>query len=130
MGNNSAPSGVFLSEDVVTQENAMTKLIALSALLAATALLPMGAQAADEQRLKCVKLMSVDDSPVINDRTVLIKMKTGQVRFKRMDLAGPCTGIEFQGFAHQTGYDELCTSDTLTPLVTGGGVCKIKDIVN
>jgi hypothetical protein len=108
----------------------MNKFLTMSALLAATALLPMAAQAADGQRLKCVKLSSMDDSPVINERTVLIKMKIGNVHYKRMDLAAPCTGIEYQGFAHQTGYDELCTSDTLTPLATGGGVCKIKDIVD
>ena len=108
----------------------MKKLVMLSALLAATALLPMGAHAQDRSKLECINLMSVDDTPVINDHTVLIKMRAGEVRYKRMDLAAPCTGIDYQGFSHQTGYNELCTSDTLTPNVPGGGVCKIKDIVN
>jgi hypothetical protein len=113
------------------EENAMNKFLTLTALLAVTAL-PMvaPAQAAEGSRLKCVRLMSIDDSPVINESTVLLKMKSGQVHYKRIDLAAPCTGIDYQGFSHQTGYDELCTSDTLIPNVPGGGVCKIKDIVD
>ena len=93
------------------------------------AALPAAARdGADGKPLKCINLMSMGQTPVINDRTILIEMKTGPGKYKRMDLAGPCNGIEYKGFAHQTGYNELCTSDTLTSLGTPGAVCKIKDI--
>jgi hypothetical protein len=109
----------------------MNKILTLSALLAATALLPMAAHAADDStKLSCINLMSVDDTPVINDRTILVKLKAGDVKYKRIDLAAPCTGIDFNGFSHNTSYNELCSSDTLTPRVTGGGVCKISKIVD
>jgi hypothetical protein len=88
------------------------------------------AMAAETGRTSCIKLMSVGETPVINERTILIKMKSGSQNYKRMDLAGPCSGIEYKGFAHQTGYDELCTSDTLTSLGTPGAVCKIDKIVD
>jgi hypothetical protein len=109
----------------------MTKMLTLSALLAATTLLPMAAHAAEKSsKLECINLMSVDETPVINDHTILVKMKAGDVKYKRIDLAAPCTGIDFNGFSHRTGYNELCSSDTLTPRVTGGGVCKISHIVD
>ena len=86
--------------------------------------------AAESQRNSCVNLMSMGDTPVINERTILIHMKSGPSNYKRMDLAGPCNGIEYKGFGHQTGYNELCTSDTLTSLATPGAVCKIDKIVD
>jgi hypothetical protein len=84
----------------------------------------------DGKPLTCISLMSMGDTPVINDHTVLIKMKTGSANYKRMDLAGPCNGIEYKGFSHQTGYNELCSSDTLISNATPGAVCKIDRIVD
>lgn len=109
---------------------AKISLAAFAAALAGAALAApaLARDGADGKPLKCINLMSMGETPVINDRTVLIEMKAGPGKYKRMDLAGPCSGIEYKGFAHQTGYNELCTSDTLTPLATPGAVCKIQDI--
>lgn len=98
--------------------------------MAALAAPAMARDGADGKPLKCINLMSMGDTPVINERTILIEMKGGPSKYKRMDLAGPCNGIEYKGFAHQTGYNELCTSDTLTSLATPGAVCKIQDITD
>ncbi|MBX7200438.1 MAG: hypothetical protein K1X51_13815 [Rhodospirillaceae bacterium] len=90
----------------------------------------MARDGADGKPLTCINLMSMGDTPVINETTVLIHMKAGNTKYKRMDLAGPCNGIEYKGFSHQSSYNELCTSDTLISNVTPGAVCKIDKIVD
>jgi hypothetical protein len=105
--------------------------LSLAALATCVVTAPaMARNGSDGQPLACINLMSMGETPVIDERTVLIKMKSGPTNYKRMDLAGPCNGIEYKGFAHQTGYNELCTSDTLTSLGTPGAVCKIDRIVD
>ncbi len=104
---------------------------AVSAFAAASVSSPaMARDGADGKALTCINLMSMGDTPVIDERTVLVHMKTGAVNYKRMDLAGPCNGIEYKGFAHQSGYNELCTSDTLVSNATPGTICKIDKIVD
>lgn len=90
----------------------------------------MARDAADGKPLTCINLMSMGETPVIDERTVLVRMKAGATNYKRMDLAGPCNGIEYKGFAHQSNYNELCTSDTLVSIATPGAVCKIERIVD
>lgn len=77
----------------------------------------------------CIRLTSIDESPVIDDRTILVKMKNNQ--FKRIDLASPCSGLTIAGgFNHVTHSDDLCTTDTLYPRDHSGSVCGIKRIVD
>ncbi len=104
----------------------------VSAPLAATTIASsaMARDAADGKPLTCINLMSMGETPIINETTVLVKMRAGAVNYKRMDLAGPCNGIEYKGFSHQTGYNELCTSDTLVSNATPGTICKIDKIVD
>lgn len=106
--------------------------LVVSAPLAATTLASqaMARDDANGKPLTCINLMSMGETPVINETTVLVKMKAGASGYKRMDLAGPCNGIEYQGFSHQTGYNELCTSDTLVSNATPGTICKIDKIVD
>lgn len=105
--------------------------ISIAAFAVASLATPaMARDAADGKPLTCINLMSMGDTPVINETTVLVHMKSGPTNYKRMDLAGPCNGIEYKGFAHQSNYNELCTSDTLTSLATPGAVCKIDKIVD
>lgn len=105
--------------------------ISLAAFAAAALAAPaMARDAADGRPLTCINLMAMGDTPVIDERTVLVRMKAGATNYKRMDLAGPCNGIEYKGFAHQANYNELCTSDTLVSLATPGAICKIDKIVD
>ncbi|TAL02452.1 MAG: hypothetical protein EPO08_07130 [Rhodospirillaceae bacterium] len=81
----------------------------------------------------CVPLMQIDSTPVINDSTILIKMKQ-KGAFKRIDLMAPCGGLNMgNGFVHTTSTNDLCTSDPLRvnePMGTGtGATCMIKQIV-
>ncbi len=108
----------------------MTKksLLITFAATALAAISVSAASAADTPRQTCVRLNQIDQSPAVDDRTVLLEMKNGS--FKRVDLMGPCLGITMSGFIHQTHSDDLCSSDTLQVKEAGGGICKISQIVD
>ena len=111
------------------------KLLLLpAALLAAGVALTSPASAEDtnsRQRLQCINLMSMGDTPIINDHTILVKMKFGKPNYKRIDLMAPCPDIGWKGFTHNAeSYNELCTSDPLIVNAVPGETCMIKQIVD
>ena len=86
-----------------------------------------GEKVGDTQQ--CVPLMSIDQTPVIDDKTILIKMK-GRGGYKRIDLINRCSGLKMQeGFAHATSTNDLCTTDPLRVLEPVGATCMIDKIV-
>jgi hypothetical protein len=106
-----------------------TSLIAIAAALtfgigatAAVAADPVGSTH------KCVRLSEIRESPVIDDKTIVLKMR-GRDDFKRVDMRGTCSGMKFSGIGHSTPSDELCTSDSITVLQPVGAVCMIQQIV-
>jgi hypothetical protein len=101
-------------------------LTSLTALFAALTL-ETDVKAADG--IKCIPLMTIDETPIIDDKTILVKLKTGG-RYKRIDLFGSCPGMQFSGYAHSTRTNELCSTDTLAVLQPVGAMCTIKDIVD
>jgi hypothetical protein len=102
---------------------AAAALIAACAALAAQA---AGDKVGDTQT--CVPLQFIDSSPVIDDKTILLKMKGGG--YKRIDLLNKCSGLHMQrGFAHSTSTNDLCTSDPLRVLEPVGATCMIDKIV-
>jgi len=113
-----------------------------SLLLSTLALLVIGAVAAalppavastgsDGRDIKCINLMSMGDTPVIDDRTILVKMKAGKVNYKRIDLAAPCPDLRWGGFSYtQDSYNELCTAYSLKVRAMPGEICKIADITD
>jgi hypothetical protein len=78
---------------------------------------------------QCVLLSTIDQTPAIDDSTVLIKLH-GRDRYMRMDLVGRCPGLKFNGFAHESRLNELCTSDPLKVIEPVGAVCMIQKIVD
>ena len=76
----------------------------------------------------CLRLSQIDQTPVIDDRTILVKMKTGN-DYRRIDLRGTCPSLRMSGFAHQTPSDDLCTSTVLTVRSPGASICTIERIV-
>jgi len=78
---------------------------------------------------RCIPLRQIDESPIIDDRTILVKMR-GNGGFKRMDLAGGCSGISWQGYARKSPESAICTSDTLHVIGPVRTICKISNIVN
>jgi hypothetical protein len=99
------------------------KALPLAALIALAA---APVQAAQHQ---CVSLSIIDQTPAIDESTVLIKLR-GRDHYMRMDLAGRCPGLKFNGFAHETRLNELCTSDQLKVIEPVGAICVIDKIVD
>ena len=107
---------------------------ASSALLAAVAIIGFAqtAHAAQGDKLgdtqQCIRLTSIDETPVIDDKTIAVRMKGGG--YKRIDLLNKCSGLKLQGgFAHSTSTNDLCTTDPLRVLEPIGATCLIDKIV-
>lgn len=104
--------------------------VALAAL--AVSLLPApGAMAAGEavgETQRCVSLRQIKASPIIDDRTILVKMH-GAGGYKRMDLMGNCPGLSFNGYARSSPENSICTSDSLSVIGPVTMICKIDKIV-
>ena len=79
---------------------------------AACAALP--ARAADIGEVQtCVSLKQIDDSRVIDDKTIVLRMVTPP-EYRRIDLTTACTGLAFSGsFSSATSIGQLCANDIL-----------------
>ncbi len=77
---------------------------------------------------QCIRLSYVDETPVIDDKTIAVRMKGGG--YKRIDLLNKCSGLKIQGgFSHSTSTNDLCTTDPLRVLEPVGATCLIDKIV-
>jgi hypothetical protein len=98
-------------------------------LIAAATTLPAAAETeGEEQTQQCIRLQYVDQTPVIDNKTILVEMKGN--KFKRIDLRNRCSGLKLEGgFSHSTSINKLCKQDTLQVL-RSGGFCMIDKIVD
>lgn len=76
----------------------------------------------------CLDLKRIESSPVIDEKTILVKMRA-PTSFKRIDLAQACGLDNLRPFAHSTTTNQLCKQDTLTVVDGSRSVCMIKQIV-
>ncbi len=82
----------------------------------------------DEVTQQCINLRSIKQTPVIDNKTILVEMK-GKT-YKRIDLRNRCSGLKIEGgFSHATSINKLCIQDTLRVL-NSGGICMIDKIVD
>lgn len=96
-------------------------------VLAAAAVKAEGANVGETQQ--CIRLQSIDQTPVIDNKTILVKMK-GKSGYKRIDLVNNCSGLKIEGgFSHSTSINQLCTSDPLRVIGPVGSTCLIEKIV-
>ena len=98
-------------------------------LLGALAVLagPASAEPGDEQQ--CIRLAFIDETPVIDNQTILVEMK-GNGGYKRIDLLNRCSGLKIEGgFGYSTSINKLCKQDRLTVL-RAGTPCMIDKIVD
>lgn len=96
-------------------------------VLAAATVRAEGEKVGDTQQ--CIRLQDIDETPVIDNKTILVKMKA-RGGYKRIDLLNNCSGLKIQGgFAHETSINQLCTSDPLRVLEPIGATCMIDKIV-
>jgi hypothetical protein len=96
----------------------------LAVILLPLALVSGAAFAADNT---CLPLSQIGESPVINDTTILLKLKNGE--FRRVDMRGRCPSLKMSGFAHKTPSDDFCTSTVITVRGPTRGPCMIERIV-
>lgn len=98
-------------------------------LIAAATTLPAATETeGEEQTQQCIRLQYVDQTPVIDNKTILVEMKGN--KFKRIDLRNRCSGLKLEGgFSHSTSINKLCKQDTLQVL-RSGGFCMIDKIVD
>lgn len=95
-------------------------------VLAASTVRAAGNEVGDTQQ--CIRLQYIDETPVIDNKTILVKMKPKG--FKRIDLVNKCSGLKLQGgFGFSTSINQLCTSDALHVLEPVGSTCMIQQIV-
>ncbi len=76
----------------------------------------------------CLDLKRIESSPVIDEKTILVKMRAPK-SYKRIDLAQPCGLDSMRPFAHSTTTNQLCKQDTLTVVDGSRSVCMINQIV-
>lgn len=82
----------------------------------------------EEKTQQCIRLQAIDQTPVIDNKTILVEMKGN--KYKRIDLVNRCSGLKIEGgFSHSTSINQLCVQDTLRVL-RSGGICMIDKIVD
>ena len=103
----------------------MSAMVLFGALSIAVS--PVLAEPGDEQQ--CIRLASIDETPVIDNQTILVEMK-GNGGYKRIDLLNRCSGLKIEGgFAYSTSINQLCKQDRLT-VIRAGTPCMIERIVD
>jgi hypothetical protein len=103
------------------------RTLVTATIAAAIALGAAGFAPAEARGVQCVRLRDIQESPVVDEHTVVLKL-LGRDRYKRVTLVGGCQSVPFSGFGHSNPSDELCNSD---PIATAdGGGCIIKDMVD
>jgi hypothetical protein len=97
-------------------------------LLAAPALALEETSIGDTQM--CINSHHIRDTPVIDGKTILVKMRIPKDSYKRIDLVRKCAGLhDGRGFAYSTSLNKLCKQDSLVALGSGGAHCFIDKIV-
>lgn len=109
----------------------LPKTVALAAMVALSlSAAPAFAETEDTNEVtqQCIRLQYVDQTPVIDNKTILVEMKGNT--YKRIDLRNRCSGLKIEGgFSHATSINQLCVQDTLRVL-RSGGICMIDKIVD
>ena len=74
----------------------------------------------------CMQLSQIDEMPVIDDTTILVRMKTKTYKLVKVRS---CAGPRSHGFAHDTLVSDLCETDSVLPLQEAAVPCTIDKIV-
>ena len=77
----------------------------------------------------CIMSNYIEDTPVIDNRTILVRMNPGR-GYKRIELETDCNTMdEGRNLAFDTRINRLCVQDTLNAHEDSGQACKISKIV-
>lgn len=99
-----------------------------SGFIAAPAFAVDGDSVGDTQM--CIDSHHIRDAPVIDGKTILVKMRVPKDGYKRIDLIRNCAGLyDGSGFAYSSSLNKLCKQDGLIAIGSGGAHCFIDKIV-
>lgn len=93
-----------------------------SIMVAATCLtaLPAYADQAGRKPVRCVSLSQIDSTEVVDDKTILFRMRGGQ--YYRNSLPYRCPSLKFEkSFLYKTSISQLCNVDIIYVLERYGG---------
>jgi hypothetical protein len=114
-----------MSRAVQLVERSARAVPALIALLASSAMAEtqVTAPAKIPGTQSCLLLSSIDSSQVLDDKTIIFRMRGGKQRYYKNTLPYKCPGLGFQqAYSHKTSLNQLCSVDIITVLETGGGL--------
>jgi len=76
-------------------------------------------QDADEAPRRCLTLMRIDRTEIIDDQTIVFHLKGDDIYVNELDQ--PCNRLEREGrFTYRTSTGQLCSSDTISVLESSG----------
>ncbi len=102
-------------------------LLPMSAALVLTvpalADMPDAAAAAPEGKtVSCVTLSQVESTQVLDDKTVIFKMRGGNPRYYKNTLPYKCPQLGYEkAFSYRTSTNQICSVDIITVLHNFGG---------
>ncbi|MBD24126.1 MAG: hypothetical protein CMG46_03865 [Candidatus Marinimicrobia bacterium] len=103
-------------------------IILMVGLHSTTASATDGSNIGDTQM--CINSEHIIDTPVIDRKTILVKMLIPKDGYKRIDLVRNCSGLyEGNGFSYDTSLNKLCKQDLLFANGSAGSACLIDQIV-
>ncbi|MHB1204693.1 MAG: DUF6491 family protein [Rhodospirillaceae bacterium] len=77
----------------------------------------------------CIMSNYIEDTPVIDNRTILVRMNPGR-GYKRIELETDCNTLaDGKSLAFDTSVNRLCVQDTLNAQEDSGHACTISKIV-
>ena len=97
----------------------MKTILRLAVTLALTAASIVPAVAAPV----CLTTYLIDQTKVINSRTLDFRMKNGTVY--RNNLRTQCIGLRFHGFVYVTHFDTICDNVQSIRVLESGDVCML-----
>lgn len=72
--------------------------------------------------LSCVPLSQIDSTTVLDDKTILFKMRSGTPRYYKNNLPFKCPQLGSEkAFSYKTSTSQLCNVDIVTVLLNFGG---------
>jgi hypothetical protein len=83
----------------------------------------------------CLMLSQIDSSNVMDDKTIIFRMRSGTPRYYKNTLPYRCSGLGFnEAFSYKTSINQLCSVDIIHVLENVGGVregmsCGLGDFV-
>jgi hypothetical protein len=99
-------------------------LLALAALVSCSAVLAQepAATAAVGKTVSCVQLNRIDSTQVLDDKTIIFRMRGNNPRYYKNTLPYKCSSLGFEkAFSYKTSTSQLCSVDIITVLQNYGG---------